>query len=138
LVNPILNAWGGSVYNLQDMSYMFKSAVSFNEPIDTWVTPSLTSLSNAFQSATLFNQNIGTLNIINTNVFTFVGILDNSGMDTANYDSTLVGWAAQSPLPFNASIGVQGRVYTSAGAGGTARAYLQSAYSWNFIGDIGI
>jgi surface protein len=69
------------------MSYMFWSAENFNQPLANWNTSSVTDMSWMFYEAIAFNQPLGEW-ALNPDVdLTFM--LDNSGMDCANYSATL-------------------------------------------------
>lgn len=103
--------------NVTGMSGMFSGAAAFNWPIGGWVTAKVTTMSSMFYSATAFNGTIGSWNtasVLNMSsmfcgatafnqslkgwaiplVTNMANMLDNSGLSTANYDSTLIGWQA--------------------------------------------
>ena len=46
----------GDVSRVTDMSYMFLSASSFNQPLNDWNTESVTNMDSMFDGATSFNQ----------------------------------------------------------------------------------
>jgi hypothetical protein len=56
-------------------------------------------------------------------------MLNNSAMSTANYDATLISWAAQS-LQSNVNINFGNAQYTLGGAAEAARNTLINTYSW--------
>ncbi len=113
-----------------DMNYMFYQATNFNQNIGNWNTDAVTDMSYMFYQATNFNQNIGNWNI--SNVTNMSNMLDNSGLNTANYDATLIGWAAQTVNP-NINLGATGLTYC---AGEAARNTLTSApNNWTITGD---
>jgi surface protein len=89
------------------MALMFESCTSFNFDLDSWNVSGVTDMS---------------------------GMLDNTGISTANYDSLLVGWSLLT-LQNNVVFGVNGLIYTSGGAGATARESIETNYSWTFVGD---
>jgi hypothetical protein len=62
------------------------------------------------------------------------GMLDNTGISTANYDSLLVGWSLLT-LQNNVVFGVNGLIYSSGSPASAARASIQTNYSWTFVGD---
>jgi len=68
---PSMNDWDTS--NVTNMSSMFSSASSFNQPIGSWDTSKVTSMAYMFISASAFNQPIGSWNTSNvtnmTNMF---------------------------------------------------------------------
>ena len=86
-------------------------------------TSAVIGLYAAFYLATVFNASLGAWDIsqvTNANLVTH-----SSGINTANYDATLIGWAAQSVQP---SLTVNfGSVKYSAGAAATARGVLDNA-----------
>jgi len=58
-------------------------------------------------------------------------MLDGSGLSTANYDATLIGWDSQT-LQSNVTLGAYGLHYCQ---GGTARNNIISGDNWTFSGD---
>ncbi|WP_375561024.1 BspA family leucine-rich repeat surface protein [Bernardetia sp. OM2101] len=125
--------------NVTDMSQMFGShspyrfsgATSFNQPIGNWNTSRVVRMNDMFKDATSFNQSIGSWDV--SNVTTMANMLDGSGMNTSNYDATLIGWAAQS-VRSNIPLGADGLTYCN---GTAARSVLTSApNSWIITGDL--
>ena len=113
-----------------NMSLMF-SHTSFNQPIGNWNTQNVTDMSNMFQRASSFNQNIGNWDI--RNVTTMNNMLTESALNRSNYDSTLIGWAAQN-VQSNVSLGATGLTYCRAVV---ARNRLTSApNNWIITGDL--
>ena len=55
-----------------DMSYMFYSATSFNQPIDNWNVSKVNDMKGMFSSATSFNQPIGSWNVGNVLNMTYM------------------------------------------------------------------
>ena len=118
-----------------DMSYMFDDATAFNQDISHWNTVKVTNMSQMFFEATVFNQDIGNWNIAAV-IYTVTNtgmenMLDYSGLSVANYDSTLIGWAAQAPQK-NELLGAYNLKYC---AGADARNTLITTYNWEFSGD---
>jgi surface protein len=153
--NQNIGTWNTA--NVTNMSQMFQSAISFNQNIGTWNTANVTDMSNMFSSATVFNQNIGTWNVANVanmvgmlqsatafnqnigtwnvaNVTAMNFMLNNCGMNAANYDATLIGWAAQN-VKTGVTLGSTGRNYTSAAC--AARSTLRNSKTWTITGDTG-
>jgi hypothetical protein len=88
-------------------------------------------MSSVFQNATSFNQNIGAWDVISRagrTTINMINMLSSSGINTANYSSTLVGWEAQVPVS-GVALGATGRTYTIATAG-AARTSLITTYGW--------
>jgi surface protein len=57
------NMDGWNVSRVTDMSWMFSSATSFNQPIGNWNVSSVTDMIGMFNSASSFNQSIGNWNV---------------------------------------------------------------------------
>ncbi|WP_299366259.1 BspA family leucine-rich repeat surface protein [Winogradskyella sp.] len=87
--NQPLNSW--NVANVTNMEAMFQGALAFNRPLDGWNVSNVSEMRLMFNFATDFNQNLGNWDISSlTDAFK---MLDETNMSTANYDSTLIGWA---------------------------------------------
>ncbi|WP_416867652.1 MAG: FG-GAP-like repeat-containing protein [Imperialibacter sp.] len=125
--NQDLSSW--DVSGVADMFFMFNNAASFNQDLSLWNVASVTSMANMFTDASSFNQSLGAWDI--SNVTAMNGMLDNSGLSVANYDNTLIGWAAL-PIANIIDLGASGLIYCSAAS---ARASLISGYTWTFTGD---
>ena len=144
-----INNWNTG--NVTTMATMFLNAPAFNQDISSWNVSAVTTFSGGsintgmFTNATAFNQNLGAwqLRTAGTNL---IGIFRSSGMDTANYTDTIVGWAnyvfSNSGTPANVDMTSQtGRTFTNSRSGGAnfvdaqaARAYLVSV-GWTISGD---
>ena len=122
-----LNSW--DVSNILTTQDMFSGTTVFNQPLNSWNVNSVTNMSSMFGGATAFNQNLGNWNIIN--VSTMSNMLDNSGMDTDNYDNTLNGWAGKT-VQNGVNLGATGLIYCSSKV---ARQSLTTDDSWNITGD---
>jgi len=84
-----------------------------------------------FSGATSFNQNIGGWNV--TNVNNMGNMLNNSGLNTTNFDNLLNGWAAQS-VKRNIILGATNMKYTSVGQPGYTTLTNPSLYNWTISG----
>ena len=133
--NQPLNNWNTS--NVTNMALMFANTSNsdFNQDISTWDVSKVYDLSDMFNNATSFNQNLGSwiFNTIPQEEGPSVGlgnIFFNSGMDCANYSSTLTGWAANPNVPSDLYLasGSSLKYGTDAQA---ARDFLTSTKSWN-------
>jgi hypothetical protein len=122
-----LNAW--DVSNVQSAQDMFSGATTFNQPLNNWVVSSVTNMSSMFGGATAFNQNLGSWNI--SSVSNMNAMFSNSGMDTDNYDMTLMGWSAQT-VQSGVTVGATGLIYCGSKA---ERQSLITNDSWSFDGD---
>jgi surface protein len=157
--NQPLNSW--NVSNVTKMYGTFAGATSFDQPLNSWVTSAVTNMFDLFQNNILFNQDLSSWDVSNvismnfmffsaitfnqdlsswdvSNVTGMTGMLSNTILSTTNYDNMLIGWDSLPSVQNNVVVGAGGLTYTSAGAGGTARANLISNYSWSFNGDIGV
>ena len=72
---------------------MFADAEFFNSNIGQWDVSSVTDMSGMFYGASAFNQNIGGWDI--SSVSSMRKMLNNSGLNSARYSATLIGWAQQ-------------------------------------------
>ena len=167
------NLGGWNVSSVTTMSNMFQGATSFNQDISSWNVSSVTNMGSMFQGATSFNQDISSWNVSSvTNMFamflgassfnqdisswdvssvtTMSNMFNNSGMSTANYTDTIVGWANYvftSGVPINVNMSSQsGRTFDTSRSGGAnfadagaARTYLTTATptgaGWTISGD---
>jgi head-tail adaptor len=143
--NQDCNNW--NISKATSLSSMFEST-PFNKSLSNWDTSSVTNLGSMFAINTAFNQDISIWNI--SNVTTVVGMFsgatafDNSlaswdvtgltgsqiqfffngsGLSTANYDDTLIGWAAQN-VNSGVNINFGTSQYTAGGEAAAARATL--------------
>ncbi|MGC1203782.1 MAG: BspA family leucine-rich repeat surface protein, partial [Flavobacteriaceae bacterium] len=151
--NQPLDNW--NVSNVTNMSGMFQQNSGFNQPLASWTTTSLTNISNMFFQATAFNQDISgwnTVNVVNmsgvfngastfnqnlatwniADVTNMANMLSNSGLSQANYDNSLIGWAAQT-VRNNVNLGALNLNYCD---GRIARQALIDNNNWNITGDI--
>jgi gliding motility-associated-like protein len=152
--NQPIGNWNTS--NVTDMEAMFQNAIDFNQNIGNWVTNSVTDMENMFLNASSFNQNIGSWNVANVGLMTemfnyatsfnqnlggwtlrsgvdLTQMLDNCGMDCANYSATLEGWEANILTPDNLSLGAAGRIYGSGAQG--AHNTFTTIKGWTITGD---
>ena len=127
--NQDISNW--NVSNVEDMSYMFSETHDFNQDISNWNVSAVENMSYMFSSARGFNQDIGNWDI--DQVTNMSQILNNTGLSVANYDATLIGWAAQNIVNggINFNINPNGLSYCE---GNTARETLISK-GWGFTGD---
>jgi surface protein len=111
--NQNIGSWNTSA--VVDMPGMFFNATAFNQNIGSWNVSNVTNMSEMFRNASAFNQSLGTwqLNTLGVNMSS---MLDGCGMNTANYDATLIGWADQ-VVQTGQTLGATGLTYcTSFGA----------------------
>jgi len=108
---------------------MFQNAKAFNQPV-SFPTFSCQNMNRMFDGATAFNQSLAGFNI--RNLTNAIGMLDNCNMSVANYEATLVSWAAQ-PVQSDVFLGGAGRQYCAVGA--NARSVLMGSFNWRFFDD---
>jgi len=124
--NDDIDLWNTPVLN--NTSGMFSSNPSFNKPILFYFG----AVSNAqlmFSFATSFDQDLGSLDV--TNLQFALNMFNGVTLSTANYDSLLIGWAAQVVKP-NVSFNGGNSKYSPAAA--AARATLAGApNNWAII-----
>jgi surface protein len=132
--NQNIGSWNtGAVTN---MLQMFFEARAFNQNIGNWNTGAVTSMFRMFFNAIVFNQNLGSWNL-NANVDLSI-MLNNSGMDCANYAATLVGWNANPTTPNGRTLGAFGRTYGPTATAARANLVLATGSGgkgWTITGD---
>jgi len=142
---------GWNVSTVTNMAGTFRecNASGFNPDISGWNVSNVTIFSDGqggmLQNADGFDRDLSSWDITsmtNAQVFMF----QSSGMSTANYDATLIGWEAtlQAAFPSGAgytptvSINFGGSQYTTGGAGETARTSLISTFGWTITDGGGV
>ncbi len=99
--NSDISGW--DVGSVQRMNNMFSYAQSFNQDISGWNVASVDSMAGMFGYATAFDQSLADWDISQVVAFDYpdqgLGFMDAAGLTTANYDSILTGWGAQSVQP---------------------------------------
>ncbi len=88
---------GWDVSNAVIMGGMFTNASNFNQDISGWDVSKVTSMGSLFAGAKSFDQNLGSWDV--GNVRNVSGMFSDVTLSTANYDSLLNGWAAQTVRP---------------------------------------
>ena len=121
--NKSLSKWDLS--SVTNTSSMFGGNTAFNQDVSMWNVSSLTTAVTMFSGATAFDQSLALWNVtaLSGNQLTFFG--SGSGLSTANYDATLIGWAAQN-VNSGVSINFGTSQYTAGGEAAAARASLVS------------
>jgi hypothetical protein len=127
----------------QLFTYMLGSSTPMSPPmefnnggssdIQKWRPLSATDMGNMFRNNPAFNQPLGNWNVSGVTVFT--NFLQNSSVNTANYNNLLLGWASR-PVKPNISVNMGSVQYSAVAAG--ARSVLTSAPNNWTITDGGI
>ena len=125
--NQSLASWDFS--NVTNIKAMFKQS-KFNQDVSNWDTSSVTNMDEVFFSDNEFNQSLANWNIENVTSFVNFAVgYQKTLLDTPNYDATLIGWGAQTPLT-NRTVNFGTSQYTSGGAAEAARNTLINTYGW--------
>ena len=113
-----------------DTSYMFYFSQTANPDISNWNTSSLTNISFMMYAAYTFDRSLANWRVSNlSSAGSFM--INTQLLSTANYDATLISWAAQTLKP-SVSIGFASSKYSSAAV--AARSVLTSApNSWTIV-----
>ena len=134
LFNQDISSW--DVSNSTRFDNTFFDARTFNQPIGSWNTSNVTQITNMFRNnQSAFDQSLANWDI--TALTTAGSLFLSSGISTANYDATLIGWAAQS-ITNAVTINFGNSQYTLGGAAETARNTLVSTYGWTIVDGGGI
>ena len=134
LFNANISTWDVSVFTRFDQ--MFFNCDAFNQPIGVWDTSNITNINNMFRRNDFaLDQNLANWDV--TSITTASSFLNSSGISTANYDATLIGWAAQS-ITNAVSIDFGNSQYTLGGAAEAARNTLVSTYGWTIVDGGGV
>jgi len=154
--NQDLNEWDLS--SAEDLSFMFEDAIAFNRDIGDWDLSTVTRINGMFSGATMFNQdlsgwdvsmvtnmrsmfkdavsfdqNLGDWDI--TSVTSMDSMFTRAGLSTANYDSTLEGWATDNGSSFDGVDEVPQNIILDAGTSTycnseSYRSLLVADYGW--------
>jgi len=135
--NQDLSAW--DVSSVTNMQNMFFRADSFNQDLNNWDTSNVKNFIGVFVEADLFNQSLAGWDITGIDNTTDLNwFLQNATIDTANYDATLISWAAQTPLFSSLVPDFGNSQYTLGGAAESARNTLINTYGWTITDGGGI
>src|SRR6056297_1081105 len=133
--NQDISDW--DVSSVEVMSSMFRNASSFNQNLENWDVSNVTNMAFMFDQASSFNQDLGDWDITSITLddafggIYMLGMLDNSGLSTENYDATLTGWESQA-VQNDMRLGAAGLTYCN---GKDARQALIDDHSWTITGD---
>ncbi|MCZ2101078.1 MAG: BspA family leucine-rich repeat surface protein [Chitinophagales bacterium] len=128
--NQPLNVW--EVSNVENMNRMFNDAQAFNQVLDQWDVHKVADMSYMFEKARLFNTSLGAWQLHHR--VNMEHMLDFSGLDCDTYSNTLSGWANQSLIPENITLGVQNLYHDNIQEIQNAKTILLNN-GWEIIGD---
>lgn len=127
--NQDLSEW--DVSSVTTMLSMFNNAQGFNQDLAAWNTGSVTRMGGMFNNAISFDGSLAAWDM--TSVTAANAMLNNTGLSTANYDLTLIGWAPQKLQP-GVTFSAAGLTYCSAA---DERQSIIDTYGWT-ITDAGL
>lgn len=150
--NGNITVWDVSA--VKDFGFMFFNNPIFNQDIGNWDTSAGTNFTSMFEQCDAFNQDIGHWNVSSAQLLEMMfyasyafdqnlghwdishgpdmgSMFGFSGLSLMNYDSTLIGWAAQAPAPVSFHAGESQYCLAA-----EAREMLIQTYNW-FINDDG-
>ena len=114
-----LGTWNPT--SLTNAFEMFENSKGFTgDGLGQWVNTPFQNINDMLFDNDSFDESLANWDISNlTNANTFMNAA--SGMSTANYDATLIGWAAQIPLSYNGALNFGGSKYSLGGSAEAAR-----------------
>lgn len=139
--NIDISSWNTN--NLQNMRQTFQNT-PFNHDISSWNVGKVATFVQCFYGCSI-NQNLGAWSL-KTSGTNLSNIFNGSGMSTANYTDTIVGWANNVFVnggPLNSGMANQiGMTFDTSRSGGAnfatagdARTYLTTTAGWTISGD---
>jgi hypothetical protein len=128
--NQPLNSWVTS--SLTTVFSMFGNAAAFNQPLSSWNVTSVISANNMFDGASAFNQDLSSWDI--RNMTNANNMLRNTSLSTANYDLLLNAWATLAGMvpsvQPNVPFGVTPTQYTIATSGASRGVLTGAPHNW--------
>lgn len=117
---------GWDTSNISDMSFVFEGTNFGSYGIGEWNTSNATTMLFMLRNSDSFNESLASWDI--SNVTNFNNFMQGSdGLSIANYNATLIGWAAQTPQN-NITISFGSSQYSYEAA--AARQTLIDTYGW--------
>jgi len=83
---PVLYSWPWNVSKVTDMSFMFRSALNFNQDISSWKVSSVTNMQGMFTSTAFFSQDISGWDVSK------VENMDSMFFGALVFDQNIRGW----------------------------------------------
>ena len=123
--NVYIGSW--DVSNVTSMNTIFNPLVMTNSGLENWDISNVSNFSqfNAYAQTNISLANWTPTSMTSGQQFWF----SNNAMSVANYDATLISWAAQA-LQNNVTIDFGSSQYTMGGAAEAARNTLINTYGW--------
>lgn len=108
--------------------FVFPLCAFLGTGLPSWDTTLVRTMDYMLQGCNQFNQNIGSWNIGSCTSMT--GLFDMTGLTSANYESTLVGWSE--PFPTNIFLGAAGLISSNSWSMISKKNKLTIGYGWTF------
>ena len=127
LFNQPLNNWDLS--GVRTINAMFEGAAAFNQDLDMWDVGEVRDFQATFLFATAFDFPLGNWDV--KNALQMVQFMDGKTQfdySPANFDATLIGWAALPSLQLNIVASFGAIKYTASGQ--AARNTIITNYGW--------
>ncbi len=118
------------VSGVTNLIFAFYQANDFNEDLSSWDVSNVTNFGYCFERCFDLDQNFASWDM--TSATGVKRMFKSTTMSTANYDATLIGWAAQS-LNSNLSIDFGNATYTPGEDAEAARNTLINTYGWTIV-----
>lgn len=118
------------VTSITSLVRAFEQANDFNEDLSNWDVSGVSFFGSCFRSCLDLDQSFATWDM--TSAVNVINMFTSCTLSTANYDATLIGWAAQS-LNSGLSINFGFSKYTAGGAAEAARNTLINTYGWTIV-----
>ena len=119
--NKSLSNWDTS--SVSNLGSMFAINTAFNQDISIWNISNVTTVVGMFSGATAFDNSLASWNVTGLTGSQIQFFFNGSGLSTANYDDTLIGWAAQN-VNSGVNINFGTSQFTGGGEAEAARATL--------------
>ncbi|MEQ8417118.1 MAG: BspA family leucine-rich repeat surface protein [Imperialibacter sp.] len=129
--NGDLSSW--NIVNVVNVGFMFSGASSFDSDLNNWDVSNLSSTFGMFKNATSFDKDLAEWDI--SSISQMNQMFDGSGLSSANYEKTLLGWASlsaeETTVPTAVPLGAVGLFYCNT----DVRAVLIGEKNWVISGD---
>jgi len=114
------------VSSVTNLIFAFYQASNFNEDLSSWDVSNVTNFNFCFEASSI-DQNFAAWDM--TSATSVRRMFRSTTLSTANYDATLIGWAAQN-VNSGLDMDFGNAQYTGGGAAADARTYLIEEKSW--------